>query len=84
MAAGRGRQDFSVNNPCYPDILFSFSKTTLNLVLFTVCCCVFSDVISTVGPQGEYPGVLEAAYKSSLALMMNNKLRSVVRTRVIY
>jgi hypothetical protein len=43
----------------------------------------FSDVISTVGPQGEYPGVLEAAYKNSLTLMMDNKLRSVVRTNLL-
>jgi hypothetical protein len=41
------------------------------------------DVISTVGPQGEYPGVLEAAYKNSLTLMMDNKLRSVVRTNLL-
>jgi hypothetical protein len=39
-------------------------------------------VISTVGPQGEYPGVLEAAYRNSLTLMMDNKLRSVVRTNL--
>jgi len=34
-------------------------------------------VISTVGPRGEYPEVLESAYSSCLNLMKENNLRSI-------
>lgn len=40
----------------------------------------WSDVISTVGPKGEYPNVLKAAYKNSLEVMTKNNLRSIVRS----
>jgi len=34
-------------------------------------------VISTVGPQGEYPEVLSSCYTSCLSLLLNNSLRSI-------
>lgn len=34
-------------------------------------------VISTVGPRGEHPDVLEAAYRNSLEIMLQNNLRSI-------
>ena len=37
-------------------------------------------MISTVGPKGEYPNVLKAAYKNSLEVMIKNNLRSIVRS----
>lgn len=37
-----------------------------------------TDVIHTVGPQGEKPALLKSAYESSLNLMLENQLRSVV------
>ena len=37
-------------------------------------------MISTVGPRGEHPDVLEAAYRNSLEVMLKNDLRSIVRS----
>jgi len=34
-------------------------------------------VVSTVGPRGLYPDVLEAAYNNCLQMMLDNKLRSI-------
>ena len=41
----------------------------------TVC----ADVIHTVGPQGERPNKLESCYRTSLELLIAEKLRTVVR-----
>lgn len=38
---------------------------------------MFVDVIHTVGPVGEKPGLLKNCYKNCLDLMLQNKLRSI-------
>lgn len=38
---------------------------------------LLSDVIHTVGPVGEKPGLLKQCYKNSLGVMHSNKLRTI-------
>ncbi len=75
---------FLRNLPIFP--FFLSSNGTLGLLcpfeFFLPPNKAISDVISTVGPQGEYPKVLAAAYSNCLALMLANNLRSTVREQL--
>lgn len=46
--------------------------------------CNVTDVIHTVGPQGEIPDVLQACYTNSLNLLVQNGLKSVVRRLFLF
>lgn len=47
---------------------------SLNFIYFTIC---IADVIHTVGPVGEKPGLLQMCYKNCLEIMLSKKLRTI-------
>ena len=44
----------------------------------TFLIIIAPDIISTVGPRGEHPDILRAAYTNCLKKMKENKLKSIV------
>lgn len=44
---------------------------------------IVPDIISTVGPRGEHPDILRAAYSNCLNKMKENKLKSIVGLKLL-
>jgi O-acetyl-ADP-ribose deacetylase (regulator of RNase III) len=52
------------------------------MLIFEICKIIeifFPDIVHTVGPVGEKPELLKSCYETSLKLMADNNLRTIVR-----